>query len=76
MIRNLSFPFYISNKNRTKMEVMIVVAKSAIVEAQLGRFCLAHQSTDLYPASFGIKGISSNIFGITGLENLGELWGY
>ena len=55
---------------------MIVVAKSAIVKAQLGRFCLAHQSADLYPASFGIKGISSNIFGITSLENLGEHWGY
>lgn len=51
-------------EKKTKMEVKIVFAKSAIVRAQLGRVCFAHQSADLYPASFGIKGTCSNIFRI------------
>lgn len=53
---------------------MIVSAKSAIVEAQLGRFCLAHQSAGLYPASFGIKGIGSNILVSLVWKILEDFW--
>lgn len=55
--------FFYFNKNKTGSNDCL--AKPAIVKAQLGRVCLAHQSAGLYPASFDIKGISSNISGIT-----------
>lgn len=57
------------------MEVMVVSAKCTVVTAQLGRACLAHQSGDLYPASFGIKRISSSISGITSLGKSGRTFG-
>lgn len=37
------------------MEVTVISAKTAVVTAQLGRVCVAHQSEDLYPASFSIR---------------------
>lgn len=75
--QNLSPFFYIFNKeqNPQKMEVMVVSAKCTVVTTQLGRACLAHQSGDLYPASFGIKRISSSVSGITSLGKSGRTLG-
>lgn len=64
VIRSLSLAFCVLKQKKTKMEVKIVFAKSAIVRAQLGRVCFAHPPADLYPVSFGIKGTCSNIFRI------------
>lgn len=61
-LKELGASFYF-HKNKTRSNDCL--AKPATVKAQLGRVHLAHQSAGLYPASSDVKGISSNVFGIT-----------